>query len=96
MGSLKHRYAIKTATISEDETLAKEVRILNRTVKWHPGEGVAVEADPRHVEIAIVDTGAGNAKTLSIYRREGRIQSRLERTRMIPRGAAEFRQSISL
>ena len=64
-GVLKSRYSIKTTTIGEDEKLAKEVRILNRIVRWHPGEGVTIEADPRRVEIAIVDTGVSNAKTLS-------------------------------
>ena len=64
-GGLKHGCNIKTITIGEDEKLAKSVRILNRIVRWHPGEGVIIEADPRHVEIAIVDAGAGSAKTLS-------------------------------
>ena len=62
---LEQRYAIKTTTIGEYDIFAKEVTILNRIVRWHPGEGATIEADPRHVEIAIKDAGASGSKTLS-------------------------------
>ncbi len=64
-GVLKARYSIKTTVIGEDNKLEKEVRILNKIVRWHPGRGVTVEADPRHVEILIKETGVENARTLS-------------------------------
>ena len=64
-GVLKDKYSIKTTTVGEDGKLALEVRILNRIVRWHPGKGVTIEADPRHVEMIMKDAGTGDSRTLS-------------------------------
>ena len=37
---------------------AKEARVLNRIVRWHPRKGITYEADPRHTELISRDTGA--------------------------------------
>ena len=59
------KYAIKSTMIGEDKDLPKEARILNRLLTWHPGVGLAYEADPRHVEAIIKDTGADKLTTLT-------------------------------
>ena len=45
--------------------MAKEARVLNRIVRWHPRKGITFEADPRHAEFISRDTGAENLKTIS-------------------------------
>ena len=62
---LSKKYAIKTTIIGEDEKYAKEVRIQNRIVRWHPGEGVTIEADPRHAQLLIRNTGVENKKVVT-------------------------------
>ena len=62
---LSAKYSIKTTTIGEGEKLAKEVRILNRIVRWRPGEGVTIEADPRHLEILVDSTGVKDERPLT-------------------------------
>ena len=43
----------------------KEARILNRLIEYHNGIGVSMEADPRHCEALIRDTGAESLKAVS-------------------------------
>ena len=42
---------------------AKEVRVLNRVVRWNDYKGIEYEADPRHVEIMIGLLELENAKS---------------------------------
>ena len=65
-GVLGSKYCIKTTMIGEDIKYEKQVRVLNRLVKWWPGEGVTIEADPRHVEILIESVEVQNEKALKI------------------------------
>ena len=53
---LEAKYEIKVTIIGEAPDLAKEGRILNRIIRWHPGRGVSYEADPRHAEEIIKST----------------------------------------
>ena len=62
---LEVKYKITTTIMGEDASLAKEGRILNRIIRWHPGRGVSHEADPRHVEAIIEATGAKDMKTVT-------------------------------
>ena len=55
---LEKKYKSKVTIIGEAPELAKEGRILNRIIRWHPGRGVSYEADPRHAEEIIKSTGA--------------------------------------
>ena len=41
-----------------------EASVLNRIVRWHPRKEIANEADPRHAEVIIRDSGAENLKTI--------------------------------
>ena len=56
---------LRKRRLEKHSKLAKGVRILRRTVRWHPGDGVANEVDPRHVATAVKEAGASGAKTLS-------------------------------
>ena len=48
--------------VVEDDDMAKEARVLNRIGRWHPRKEIACEADSRHTEILIRNTGAEKLK----------------------------------
>ena len=64
-GELEAKYDITTTIIGEDRAMGKELKILNRTVVWHDGIGISYEADAKHAEMIIEETGA---KTMSIVK----------------------------
>ena len=49
----------------EDDDLAKEARVLNRIVRWHPRKGITYEAVSGHAKMISRDTGARKLKTIS-------------------------------
>ena len=53
---LEMKYDLKTSVLGPDEGEEKEVRILNRVIRW-TREGVSYEPDPRHGEILIDQLG---------------------------------------
>ena len=53
------------AILGEEDDLAKEARVLNRIVRWHPRKGITCEADPTHAEIFSREAGAEELKTIS-------------------------------
>ncbi len=61
---LSKKFDIKTSVIGSTPEDQKEVKILNRIVRF-TGEGVEYEADPRHVEILIQDMGLQEANPVS-------------------------------
>ena len=62
---LKKKFETKMTMVGEHDDLAKEARVLERIVRWHPRKGITYEADPRHAEIISCDTGVENLKTIS-------------------------------
>ena len=52
------KYPIKTSIIGNGQRLAKESRVLNRIIRWHDDVGLSYEADPRHAEEIIQQSGA--------------------------------------
>ena len=44
--------------------MSKEVKILNRKLCWHDGAGISCEADKKHAEAIIRETGASNLTSL--------------------------------
>ena len=62
---LAKQFETKTVRFGEDDDLAKESRVLNRIVRWHPCKGTTHEGDPRHVEIISREAGEGELKTIS-------------------------------
>ena len=63
---LTKKYCLKTTVIGEQAKCKKHVRVLNRLVRWHPGIGVTNEADPRHVDILLKDTGPKHDKIFMV------------------------------
>ena len=56
------RFEVTTTVLGPEEGQSREVRILNRIIRW-TAEGIAYEPDPRHSEIAIRDLGLDAART---------------------------------
>ena len=50
--SLEQKYELTVKTLGPDAGQDKEVRVLNRILRWTTA-GVEYEADPRHVEIIL-------------------------------------------
>ncbi len=50
-------WKIKSNLVGEDKDLDKQLRVLNRIVRWKPGIGLTYEPDPRHAEILIREMG---------------------------------------
>ena len=47
--------------------MSKEVKILNRKLRWHDGVGISYEADHKHAEAIIHETGASTLKSLKVH-----------------------------
>ena len=65
-GKLKERFEIKTKTVGakEAEGEVREARILNRIIR-RTDEGWEYEADQRHADLIVQETGANKLSTLS-------------------------------
>ena len=61
---LEDKYEIKTTVVGRRPGLKKEVRILNRVVRWTEG-GWEYEADQRHGEIIVKETCMEGAKPVT-------------------------------
>ena len=59
-------WEINTAILGDGPGMAKEVKILNRKLCWHDGAGTSYEADKKHAEAIIRETGASNLTSLKI------------------------------
>ncbi len=59
--AIKNEFEVKVrGRLGSGKEDDKSVRILNRIIRW-THQGIRVEADPRHVEILIKETGLGEA-----------------------------------
>ena len=56
--------SVITAILGDGPGMPKEVKILNRKLCWH--DGVGIEADGKHAEAIICETGASNLTSLKI------------------------------
>ena len=63
--STKKKFETKMTMVGEDDNLAKEARVQNRIVRWHPRTGITDEAHPRHAEIICRDARPEKLKTIS-------------------------------
>ena len=61
---LEKVYEIKTSMVGRRQGLEKEVRVLNRIMRW-THEGWEYEADQRHGEIIVRETGTEEAKEVT-------------------------------
>ena len=64
MEILDNSFEAKHKVMGNDEHLLKELRILNRTVKWNP-TGLTIEPDSKHVRVLLEEMNMNEAKPLS-------------------------------
>ena len=58
---LNDKYQIKVETLGSGEKDAKEIRVLNKVIRYTE-EGIELEADPRHAELVVRQFGLEEAK----------------------------------
>ena len=58
-------WSIKHVIIGERGGLAKTCRVFNRVLRWHPSQGVTIEADGRHAEIMIRELGVQECRKVT-------------------------------
>ena len=64
-GILEAAYPIKTTVLGGGKQHCKEARVLNRIIRWHDGVGLSYEADPRHADEIVKQSGAIGMRPLS-------------------------------
>ena len=62
---LEQKYPIKTTIMGNGAKHLKEARVLNRIIRWHDDVGLSYEADPRHAEEIIRQSGAEGMKSVT-------------------------------
>ena len=63
---LESKLQINTTILGDGLGMSKEVKILNRKLCWRDGVGISNEADQKHAEAIIRETGASNLTSLKI------------------------------
>ena len=69
---MEERYQIKTEMLGLGNEYAKELKRLNRIVRWDQQKGLISEVDPRNVEISL---GQLNCKVATIVTTPGARRS---------------------
>ena len=86
---LAQKYKIKTETMGEGKDEHKEVRILNRVIRYTP-KGVCLEADPRHAERVVKEMKVEEGKTSPVPGSNEDVKTWLEDEDTNPGGAIEL------
>ena len=86
---LGSKYEVTCSIIGPEANFMKEVRILNRTIRWTK-EGIEYEADDKHAKIVIEECQVKSARTSRI---PGVVkkETNCDETPMIPTEALRFR-----
>ena len=63
---LESKLEINTTMHGDEPGMSKEVKILNRKLCWQDGVGISYEADRKHAEAIIRETGASNLTSFQI------------------------------
>ena len=63
---LESKLEIDTTMLGDEPGMSKEVKILNRKLCWHDGVGISHEADQKHAEAIVRETGTSNLTSLKI------------------------------
>ena len=58
---LEEKYAIKTEVLGDGKGETREIRVLNRIIRWET-DGISYEPDPRHAEIIAKEMGVDGTK----------------------------------
>ncbi len=61
---MENKYDVKTSILGPEEGMEREIRVLNRTLRWTDG-GLQYEADQRHADIIIQQMGMTNARPVT-------------------------------
>ena len=64
---LESKLEINSTILRDEPGMSKEVKILNRKLCWHDGVGIFYEADQKHAEAIVRETGASNLTSLKIH-----------------------------
>ena len=64
---LESKLKINTTILGDEPGMSKEVKILSRKLCWHDGVGISCEADQKHAEAIIRETGESNWTSLKIH-----------------------------
>ena len=59
-GEMESKLEINTTILGDGPGMSKEVKILNRELCWHDGVGISYEAEQKHAEAILRETGASN------------------------------------
>lgn len=59
-------YGITTSILGERHKPDKEKVVLNRLIRWCPGIGLSLEADPRHVRVMVKEMGCESTLPLKV------------------------------
>ena len=92
---LKSEYAIKAEVLGPEPELSKEVKILNRSIRWC-GDKLEYEADSRHAEVIIEECEVQSwraAKTPGVQEAAGKVESRCTITKR--RGSVELQRGLT-
>ena len=57
---LESKLEINATILGDESGMSKEVKILNRKLCWRDGVGISYEADRKHAEAIVRETGASN------------------------------------
>ena len=63
---LESNLEINTTILGDEKGMSKEVKTMNRKLCWHDGVGISYEADHKHAEAIIRETGASNLTSLKM------------------------------
>ena len=75
-------YELKSdGVLGPDPEDAKTVRSLNKLIRFLPGVGIEIEADPRHGEIVVGESGSGRARRAQARQGPRRWTAQRGRTR---------------
>ena len=64
---LESKLEINTTILGDEPGMSKEVKIRKRNLCWYDGVGISCEADQKHTEAIIRETGASNLSSLKIH-----------------------------
>ena len=63
---LESKLEITTAILGDGLWMSREVKILNRKLRWHDGVGISHEADQKHAEAIIRERGTSTSTSVKV------------------------------
>ena len=91
-GKMKQKFELKVDYLGPDEGKSKELRVLNRVLRWSRG-GIEYEPDQRHAEMIIEEMGMIGAKpvnTPTVHEDKEEAEAREEADELQPHEAIKY------